>query len=46
MDGYRIDWILSRGNVRTLSTSIDTYRHNGQNPSDHFPVIADVVIAP
>ena len=42
--GDRIDWILSRGNVRTLSTSIDTYRHNGQNPSDHFPVIADVVI--
>jgi endonuclease/exonuclease/phosphatase family metal-dependent hydrolase len=45
-NGDRIDWILSRGPVRTLSTHVDTYTHDGTFPSDHFPVIADLVINP
>jgi endonuclease/exonuclease/phosphatase family metal-dependent hydrolase len=40
----RIDWILTRGSVATLSSEIVTFKLNTQYPSDHFPVIADVVI--
>lgn len=36
----RIDWILARGAVQSLSTSIITYNDEGQYPSDHFPVVA------
>jgi endonuclease/exonuclease/phosphatase family metal-dependent hydrolase len=36
----RIDWILTRGPVSALSTSIITDASNGQLPSDHFPVVA------
>jgi endonuclease/exonuclease/phosphatase family metal-dependent hydrolase len=36
----RIDWILTRGPVTTLSTEIITDARDGQYPSDHFPVIA------
>lgn len=42
--GRRIDWILSRGPVRALSTEVVTFSQDGQYPSDHFPVMADVVI--
>lgn len=38
--GARIDWILTRGPVRALSSSVVTYAKEGQYPSDHFPVIA------
>jgi endonuclease/exonuclease/phosphatase family metal-dependent hydrolase len=41
----RIDWILSRGftvgRVATLTTN-----RNGRYPSDHFPVVADMSLAP
>lgn len=40
--GGRIDWILSRGAVRTLATGIVTDARAGQYPSDHFPVVATV----
>lgn len=36
----RIDWILTRGPVRTEAVSIDTFRGDGHHPSDHWPVIA------
>lgn len=42
--GPRIDWILSRGPVTTLSTEVVTFSKNGQYPSDHFPVVARVVL--
>jgi endonuclease/exonuclease/phosphatase family metal-dependent hydrolase len=38
--GARIDWILTRGPLRALSSSVVTYAKEGQYPSDHFPVIA------
>ena len=39
----RIDWILARG-VKTLWTKIDTCAKEGQFPSDHFPVIAEIAL--
>jgi endonuclease/exonuclease/phosphatase family metal-dependent hydrolase len=39
---WRIDWILARGPVVTLSTEVVTYQKDGQYPSDHFPVVAKV----
>lgn len=44
-DGKRIDWILARGAVKTLQTQIVTFKQNGQYPSDHFPVAADIVLS-
>ena len=44
-DGKRIDWILSRGSVKALRSQIVTYNQNGQYPSDHFPVVADIVLS-
>jgi endonuclease/exonuclease/phosphatase family metal-dependent hydrolase len=44
-NGRRIDWILSRGPVHALSTEVVTFSRDGQYPSDHFPVMADVVVA-
>lgn len=41
-DGVRIDWILARPPVAVSHAEIVTYRENGQTPSDHFPVLADV----
>ncbi|WP_408011529.1 endonuclease/exonuclease/phosphatase family protein [Pseudalkalibacillus sp. A8] len=38
----RIDWILSKGNVTAEKIEILDYKKNGQFPSDHYPVIADV----
>lgn len=40
----RIDWILSRGPVRTRWTEVVTYEKDGQYPSDHFPVLARMVL--
>jgi endonuclease/exonuclease/phosphatase family metal-dependent hydrolase len=42
--GERVDWILTRGRVRTRWTEIDTYRSGSLFPSDHFPVVADLTI--
>lgn len=39
---HRIDWILGRG-IETLWTEIITCQAEGQFPSDHFPVIAEIV---
>lgn len=39
-DGARIDWILTRGPVRALSSEVVTLAVGGQYPSDHFPVAA------
>lgn len=36
----RIDWILSRGPIKTDATEIITCAKDGQYPSDHFPVVA------
>lgn len=38
--GGRIDWILTRGPITTLSSEVVTFELDGQYPSDHFPVIA------
>lgn len=38
----RIDWILTRDDVRAHSTSIVTLAQGGQYPSDHFPVTARI----
>ncbi len=38
----RIDWILSKGNITAGKIEILDYRKNGQYPSDHYPVMADV----
>ncbi|SDJ40054.1 Metal-dependent hydrolase, endonuclease/exonuclease/phosphatase family [Streptomyces indicus] len=39
-DGDRIDWILTSPGVRTHAAEIDTFRLDGQFPSDHLPVQA------
>ncbi|MEO2048830.1 MAG: endonuclease/exonuclease/phosphatase family protein [Pirellulales bacterium] len=43
-NGRRIDWILTRGPMRTLSNEVVTFSQKGQYPSDHFPVMADVLL--
>ncbi|MDX8289323.1 endonuclease/exonuclease/phosphatase family protein [Metabacillus indicus] len=40
----RIDWILTKGNVLADSVKIVNDYENGQFPSDHFPVVADLLI--
>ncbi|MAF09248.1 endonuclease [Candidatus Poribacteria bacterium] len=40
--GERIDWMLVRGAMRTLRAEIVTYAENGEYPSDHYPVIAQL----
>ncbi|MGE5611535.1 MAG: endonuclease/exonuclease/phosphatase family protein [Bacillota bacterium] len=37
-DKTHIDWIFTRGPVSADGTQVITYSHNGQYPSDHFPV--------
>jgi endonuclease/exonuclease/phosphatase family metal-dependent hydrolase len=41
----RIDWVLGKGNVETHSIEIINEYKNGQFPSDHFPVLADVTLS-
>lgn len=43
-NGPRIDWILVSPEITCQQTQIDTYEENGQYPSDHFPVIAQLRI--
>lgn len=45
-DGARIDWILTRGPVKCANTEIITFEKNGQLPSDHFPVTAELRFEP
>ncbi|WP_051865754.1 endonuclease/exonuclease/phosphatase family protein [Metabacillus indicus] len=40
----RIDWILTKGNVLADTVKIVNDYENGQFPSDHFPVMADLRI--
>ncbi len=42
--GRRIDWILSRGKVRVTKSTIVTFSQNDQFPSDHCPVVAEVIL--
>jgi endonuclease/exonuclease/phosphatase family metal-dependent hydrolase len=39
---HRIDWIMSRGAVTARALHILNFREDGQYPSDHFPVLAEV----
>jgi len=43
-ESKRIDWILTRGPVRTESVRIVDCASGGQYPSDHFPVVARLVL--
>jgi endonuclease/exonuclease/phosphatase family metal-dependent hydrolase len=38
----RIDWIMTRGEVKAESTEVLRFERGGQYPSDHFPVMAKV----
>jgi len=40
--GVRIDWILARGDVEVEQTEIVIFSKDGQFPSDHFPVVANL----
>ena len=37
-DGERADWILTTPDVTALAALVNTYRLDGQYPSDHLPV--------
>ena len=39
----RIDWILTRGPLRAQSAALVADHTGGQYPSDHFPVLADLI---
>lgn len=41
-DGPHIDWILSKGPVKSHDIQIVNFSQNGQYPSDHFPIMATV----
>lgn len=46
-DGGRIDWILTRGAITALAADIvQEVSPSGQYPSDHFPILADLIIEP
>lgn len=42
----RIDWIVARGPITPVSAAIDRRHFDGRYPSDHFPVVADVLTKP
>lgn len=42
--GVRIDWILSHGDVTAEQIEIVTFERDGQFPSDHFPVVARLLV--
>ena len=44
-NGARIDWILTRGDVKVERAEISTFSRDGQFPSDHFPVTARLVLS-
>ncbi|MCF7668454.1 MAG: endonuclease/exonuclease/phosphatase family protein [Verrucomicrobia bacterium] len=43
-DGIRIDWILGRGGVKPLTARTVDYAVDEKYPSDHFPVVVDVML--
>ena len=42
--GRRIDWILYRGAVTCRAARVITFAVDGQYPSDHFPVLAELIL--
>ena len=40
----RIDWVLSKGGVKTLKAEIVLFDNSKQYPSDHQPVSATIVL--
>ncbi|GIP31224.1 endonuclease/exonuclease/phosphatase family protein [Paenibacillus sp. J2TS4] len=40
----RIDWILYSGKINVLRGEIVTFHLDGQYPSDHYPVMVDVIL--
>lgn len=42
---YRIDWILTRGGLKTHDARVDLRTFGGRTPSDHYPVIAELEVA-
>lgn len=45
-NGPRIDWILTRGAVTVERAEMSTFGRAGQFPSDHFPVLVKLRLAP
>ena len=45
-DGTRIDYVLAGARWDVLGARIDHARPGGRLPSDHWPVVADVVLRP
>lgn len=45
-NGPRIDWILTRGEVAVDLAETRMFSREGQFPSDHFPVVARMRLAP
>lgn len=43
-DGPHIDWILARGGVKSLSSSVIDISIDGQYASDHFPITCDMIL--
>lgn len=43
-EGARIDWILLRGPIQATQVATVTFNRDGKYPSDHFPVVADLVV--
>jgi len=39
---YRIDWIMRRGSLATISARVDTTLFDRRTSSDHFPVVASL----
>lgn len=44
VNGPRIDWILARGNIRVSTIEIVPFSKEGRWPSDHLPVVAQIVL--
>lgn len=42
----RIDWLLFRGNLTVQRMECVTFNKAGKYPSDHFPLIGNLVLAP
>ncbi len=42
----RIDWVLFRGNVSAQFCETVLYNEDGRYPTDHFPVLAGLTLAP
>jgi endonuclease/exonuclease/phosphatase family metal-dependent hydrolase len=43
---YRLDWILVSPEIRVRAAFLDRALRDGDHPSDHFPVLADIELPP